>query len=121
MCQHDDDYYDNHCKACYYEWKKREAWRYCRKSARKRGIEFSITRDQMPDVPDICPILKIPLDWHPDSDMKFSPSVDRIDNDKGYIPDNLQFVSFRANTLKNNGTLTEFRLLVKHMKKTIGF
>ena len=45
-----------------------------------------------------------------------SPSLDRIDNTKGYVPGNLQVISYRANQLKSDGTLEEFRKLVAHLE-----
>lgn len=36
-----------------------------------------------------------------------SPSIDRIDNSKGYIPTNIVVISNRANLLKKDATLDE--------------
>jgi hypothetical protein len=41
----------------------------------------------------------------------FSPSLDRIDPSRGYIPGNVQVISNRANLLKRDGTLREIVLL----------
>lgn len=46
-----------------------------------------------------------------------APSLDRIDTTKGYEPGNIEFISWRANYLKRNGTLEEFELIVAHMRK----
>ena len=53
--------------------------------------------------------------YHP-----FSPSIDRICNDKGYVKGNVWIVSHKANTMKNNGTAEEFAKIARNlMKKTV--
>ena len=78
-----------------------------RYQARHKNIKFLISVDDIV-VPDICPIfgLKLNLDrTGPNSDA--SPSLDRVDSSKGYIPGNVQVISWRANNLKGNATLAE--------------
>lgn len=90
--------------------------------ARKKGIEFSLTIDDF-DVPEICPILGIPLVF-PVGDRRGpkynSPSLDRIDNNKGYVPDNVQVISQRANAMKHDATPNELRLFALWIKETYG-
>jgi len=38
---------------------------------------------------------------------------------KGYEPGNIEFISWRANYLKRNGTLEELEQLVAHMRKVL--
>jgi hypothetical protein len=88
-----------------------------RRRAKSLGREFAITASDL-SVPLTCPILGIPLDYGlkhtPQAD---SPSIDRIDSNKGYIPGNVWVISWRANSLKNNGELWEFEAIVKAMKR----
>jgi hypothetical protein len=44
-----------------------------------------------------------------------SPSLNRIDNDKGYVKGNVEILSNRANRLINDGTLEEFRKIVAYI------
>lgn len=86
-----------------------------RKRARKNNIEFNITKNDL-ILPDICPVLGIPITK--ENLGKFndsSPSIDRIDNTKGYIKGNVCIISMRANKLKNNGTMEEHRKIVEYM------
>jgi hypothetical protein len=77
-----------------------------RQSAKKRGIIFELTHNDLV-IPDRCPILNIPLEFQSKSGHPNSPSVDRIDNAKGYTKDNIVIVSNRANTLKRDATIEE--------------
>ena len=45
--------------------------------------------------------------------MDESPSLDRIDSKKGYTKDNVQVISNRANRLKADGNIEEFKLILK--------
>ena len=46
-----------------------------------------------------------------------SPSLDRIIPSLGYVKGNIRVISFRANTLKNNATLSELELILEDAKK----
>lgn len=59
------------------------------------------------DWPMYCPVLGIPLDWFATTRTDNSPSVDRLDSLKGYIPGNVAIMSWRANRIKNDGTKEE--------------
>jgi hypothetical protein len=48
-----------------------------------------------------------------------SPSLDRIDNSKGYVKGNVAVISFRANTLKNNATADELRAIANFMDEAM--
>lgn len=82
-------------------------------SASKRKLSHTISEEDLV-IPETCPILKISLKLH--GREPNSISVDRIYNDKGYVPGNVQIISNRANKLKNNGTLEEFRKIVKYLE-----
>ena len=83
--------------------------------AKAKGIEFTITKEDI-TIPDICPVLGIKLSTTPESRKKkyAAPSIDRIDNSKGYTKDNIVIVSCRANLLKKDATITELILLAKY-------
>jgi hypothetical protein len=87
-------------------------WAGAKSRANKNNIEFDILREDI-IIPEICPILGIKLQF--DNTQGFSdtsPSIDKIDPNKGYVKDNIQIISWRANKLKSNGTLEEFKKLV---------
>lgn len=45
-----------------------------------------------------------------------SPTVDRFDNDRGYVPGNVFVISWRANNLKRNATIEELIRVVAYMR-----
>jgi hypothetical protein len=47
-----------------------------------------------------------------------SPSLDRKNSSEGYVPGNVWVISWRANDLKRDGTLAEFRAMVENWPKT---
>lgn len=81
--------------------------------AKKRGIKFEIKKEDI-IIPDICPALGISLERESRDRWYSGPSVDRIDNTKGYIPGNITVVSRRANILKKDATLDELKLLSEY-------
>ncbi len=86
--------------------------------AKKHGWEFSIEESDVV-IPDVCPILGIPLQQLHGDNKSASPSLDRIDNTKGYVKGNVWVISWRANTLKNNATLDELEKLVTVLRNKI--
>ena len=71
-------------------------------SPKKRGLEFNLSLENVV-FPDVCPILNIKLE-HGNKNWQTSPSIDRIDNSKGYTLDNIIVVSTLANSIKNCAT-----------------
>jgi hypothetical protein len=80
-----------------------------RKRAVKKGIAFGITLNDI-HIPAHCPLFGTPLRMIGDNLYNNdSPSLDRIDNTKGYVPGNVAVISLRANKLKSNLTPNELR------------
>jgi len=67
---------------------------------------------------DVCPVLGIPLTINEQRTSRDnSYSLDRIDNNKGYVPGNIQIISVKANNMKSNATLEELEALVAYMRR----
>jgi hypothetical protein len=82
-----------------------------RERAKDKGIECTITREDI-FIPEFCPALKIKLDLDNGvEDRDSSPSLDRFDLTKGYVPGNVHVISFRANRIKNDSTPEELKLV----------
>lgn len=84
--------------------------------AKKKGLEFNITVDDIV-IPDICPLLKIPIIQAVGIKCAShnSPSIDRIDNSLGYVKGNVIIISWRANRIKADASLAELQLLVSNL------
>jgi hypothetical protein len=87
--------------------------------ARRKGIEFNLEVSDIV-IPKLCPVLKIPLvkNSRKGGPGAGSPSLDRINNDKGYIKGNVQIISHRANTMKHCATNKELILFANWVKRT---
>lgn len=67
-------------------------------------------------IPEYCPLLGIKINLDEDRERGVdSPSLDRIDNTKGYTKDNIAVISDLANIMKNRATLDQLTLFVKNM------
>lgn len=74
------------------------------------------------NIPDTCPIFGLTLNYDGVENPGWtrtdnSPSIDRIDSDKGYTIDNIQIISWRANRIKNDSTPEELRKLSDYMER----
>lgn len=67
-------------------------------------------------VPAVCPVLGLPLLRTRGKVSPGSPSLDRIDNSKGYIRGNIRVISYRANSLKSNATIDEMTKVLADLR-----
>lgn len=84
--------------------------RNARSRARGAGVPFTIEKTDIV-IPTHCPILGIPL--FPRRGRQGggdnSPSLDRVEPSRGYVPGNIIVISNRANRLKSDASLQELR------------
>ncbi len=85
-----------------------------RARARETGKEFSLSVGDI-TIPTHCPVLGIPL-FFSHRFCPNTPSVDRVDNSKGYIPGNIVVISWRANRLKADATIEEIIKIAEFYK-----
>jgi hypothetical protein len=77
----------------------------------KKGVSCTISEADI-HIPTKCPVLGTPIEKVFNADGKRgaypnSPSLDRIDNLKGYEKGNIQVISSKANSMKNSATPEE--------------
>lgn len=88
--------------------------------SKRYGVEKKFERDDLRKLyTDTCPVLNIKLSWSNSKLMDNSPSLDRIDNTKGYVNGNMCIMSQRANRIKSDGTAIEHKLIAKWMTDQI--
>jgi len=98
--------------------------RYLYKNAKYRAkykkIQFDITIEDVINVmpkDNICSLLNIKMKYNNGKVNYNSFTLDRIDPTKGYTPHNIQVISSKANTSKNDSTLNEYELIVNNLEK----
>lgn len=74
--------------------------------AKNAGLAHTLSLDDIV-IPDYCPVLGIKLETGDRKDHFNAPSIDRIDNSRGYTPNNIVVMSCRANMLKKDGSLED--------------
>lgn len=85
-----------------------------RRRAAKNNLDFNLDLEDIV-IPEICPILEVPLVIGEKDDYEYTPSIDRIDNSKGYIKGNIQIISKKANSMKNSATIDELKAFCKNV------
>jgi hypothetical protein len=93
-----------------------------RQRAKMKGLEFDLTKEDIV-IPEYCPVLGIKLEATVGTgrrnldELESSPSIDRVDNSRGYTRDNIMVISLRANNLKKDATLHELKSLVRYLEE----
>lgn len=82
--------------------------------AKQHGFGFDLRESDFNYFPLFCPIFGVRLQYHNHKAAADSASLDRIHSDLGYVPSNVQIISWRANQLKSDGTAQEHFLIAQH-------
>lgn len=98
------------------EWKMHQR---AKQRCKQSGREFTIAVEDIL-IPDICPILGIRLNMNSGKSGAYvnSPSLDRIDNNKGYTPDNIQVISQQANAMKHHASIEQLQRFADWVNST---
>lgn len=75
--------------------------------ARRAGLPHGMTAQDLLPFPTVCPVLGIALDYARGPRRAGSASIDRINPSLGYVAGNVRIISWRANSLKKDGTPDE--------------
>jgi hypothetical protein len=88
--------------------------------AKKAGIPFTVSIDYLISIAhDNCPVFGFPLLWASRNKRgnPFSPSLDKINPELGYIEGNVQWISYKANTMKSNASSAELKQFAEWVLK----
>ena len=109
------------CRDCYnafrrenHTYAKHHMIAHAKRRAKKRGLDCDLNKELY--FPKVCPILGIELK-HGTDDWYNSPNIDRIDNNKGYLMDNVIVVSALANSIKSAATPDQILAVGEFYKK----
>jgi hypothetical protein len=91
-------------------------WWRAKKRSEKSGVNFDIRIDDIV-IPDVCPVFGFKFEvGNGKGPTDKSPSLDRIDNSKGYVKGNIQVISFKANKMKSDCNVDDVEKLLCFMK-----
>jgi len=89
--------------------------------ANRKGLEFNITISDIV-IPKYCPIFPemelILSTGGANGPLENTPSLDRVDNNKGYVKGNVKVISHKANSLKRDGTVGLFKRLIEYIESS---
>lgn len=94
-------------------------WAQAKKRSLKNGYyPFDIEPTDI-EIPDRCPLLGIKLVTTNSVMRPNSPTLDKVIPELGYVKGNIWVISARANTIKNDASLEELKLLTQNLEKHI--
>lgn len=82
--------------------------------AKKNNLFFNLEITDIV-IPEYCPILEVKLVQGVKGNYEHTPSLDRIDNTRGYIKGNVAVISNLANTMKNKASLYQLTIFSKNI------
>jgi hypothetical protein len=100
--------------ASYYENPERVLYSAAKVRAKKLDLDFDLEKSDIV-IPELCPILQVPMV----KGGKYAPSLDRLDNSKGYVKGNVWVISRKANTMKSDATQAELKCFAEWAAKYV--
>ncbi len=83
--------------------------------AREKGLPFDLTIADF-EIPEVCPVLGIPIKVGVGKHGMGSPTLDRIVPHHGYVKGNVRVISWRANTVRGDATAAELEAVLRYAK-----
>ena len=110
-----------HCRACDVKYNAQlhaktpfnRLFHLAKRRAKEKNMEFTLTKETIKEKypkDNLCPVLKEPFKFGIEN-KDYNPTIDRIDNTKGYTPENTIIVSFVVNSIKRD--CTDFSIFQK--------
>lgn len=89
-----------------------------RRTAKVKNLPFDIDLSDI-IIPEICPVLGIKIEKVGGERTASSPSLDRIIPNKGYTKGNVMVISWRANRIKADASLSELKAILAFYEQLI--
>jgi hypothetical protein len=89
-----------------------------RQRAKKENVLLTITKNDF-EIPELCPVLGVPLTPGTRANHDYSPTLDKVIPELGYVKGNVQVISHRANRIKSDSTLDELKKLVVYLEHAV--
>jgi len=91
-------------------------------SAKKRGIDFTLTLEWFEEQIKLeeyntCAVSG--MEFVDGLNHPFSRSLDRVNNSRGYSPDNVKWVCFKYNSWKSDLSLEEINMIAEYVNKNV--
>lgn len=118
VCEYKREWHQNKQKTLSLENRFKDMLRRCQNRASEKGFPCTITLEYLKTLYcEICPLLEIPLNWnsHAEGRDEFTPSVDKIIPELGYIPGNVRIISNLANMMKSYATKEQLLTFSKNI------
>lgn len=102
-----------------------------RRRAKEKSLPFDIDLDYVrsivgenAELASHCPVFGFALDWSCQRNnggkvLPNSPSIDRIDPERGYVKGNIKIISFRANQIKSDASHEELKLVTAYLGREL--
>lgn len=89
-----------------------------RHRAKKASLPFNLSLGDL-KIPKRCPMLGHIFELGNDSSGPWSPTIDRIIPDKGYVKGNIQIISLKANCIKGFASLKNLECCAEKQKTAL--
>ena len=118
------------CKVCQASFDKRfymgrpfyVTFRNAKQRAKARDLPFSLTEEYLESIwTGVCPVFqtRLNLPSHGGNGLTPNkPSLDRLVPDKGYVPGNVIWISFRANQIKSDASSADILAVGAWLQQT---
>ena len=118
---------NNICKACRLPSTKKNYWekpleRVMYDRAKSRAKKQNIVFDLDPKdifIPELCPVLGIPLFRGDGVISDNTPSLDKIIPSKGYVKENIIVISYKANRIKSDANYEDIQKVADWLKQIV--
>lgn len=87
--------------------------------AKLQGIDYELDGVELIE-PTHCAILGLELKANKRYSGPDSPTIDRLDNTRGYVPGNVWIISNQANLMKSNASIQQLNLFSRWIRTYYG-